>query len=454
LDRQDLFIEKLRSYTTSGIYPFHMPGHKRNAPELFRELFRDPFSIDITELSATDDLHHPEGILKEAMDFAASVFHTKETFFLVNGSTCGVLSAICGTVRPGEKILMAKNAHISAYHALRFSGAVPVFLNPRVLLPYGFAGSTDPNDAEAALKKDPSIRALYVTSPTYEGILSDIRSLSDVAHRAGIPLIVDEAHGAHLAFLPEDVLKEYRAASAVGCGADLVIQSLHKTLPAFTESAVLHLNSDRIDRRDIERSVACFETTSPSYLLLSSIDLCIRYMDGPGREEMKKYAERLSAVRRKLSRGRSLKLWEPEKEDLRSERIFGYDPGKLILGTGGSGPGGPYFAEILRERFGIEAEMAAADYVLLMTSLCDTEEGFARLLKAAEEADFTEETKNQNTAAGKENLNIPDGKLKDYIYLYPPGIPIAFPGDVLTEEKKAEIRKAMKKGCRIIGLES
>ena len=231
-------LERLSTYAASDVYPFHMPGHKRQV-KMGITSAPNPFSVDITEIDGFDNLHHAEDILKESMNSAAAVYGADRSWYLVNGSTCGILAAIAAAVKPGEKILMARNSHKSAYHAVILNQLEPVYLYPEEVPEFQIPGGIEPEQVERALLEHPEIRAVFVTSPTYEGIVSDIQGIAATAHRHGAALIVDEAHGAHLPFgdgsyFPDGALQE---------GADLVIQSLHKTLPSLTQTAILHLKS-------------------------------------------------------------------------------------------------------------------------------------------------------------------------------------------------------------------
>ena len=226
--------QKLNELEQSDIYPFHMPGHKRAFLP-----FANPYAIDITEIEGFDNLHHATGILQEAQQKAADLYGAQKTYYLVNGSTCGLLAAISAAVPRGGKILVARNCHKAVYHAMYLRQLVPVYLYPEDTA-YGIQGQVTPQMVQKQLKQTPDIRAVVITSPTYDGVVSDIQSIADIVHAYGIPLIVDEAHGAHFGFSPEF------PENATRLGADAVIMSVHKTLPAFTQTALLHLCSDRI----------------------------------------------------------------------------------------------------------------------------------------------------------------------------------------------------------------
>lgn len=400
-------LERLSTYAASDAYPFHMPGHKRQV-RLGITSFPNPFSVDITEIDGFDNLHHAEDILKESMESAAAVYGADRSWYLVNGSTCGILTAIAAAVKPGEKILMARNSHKSAYHAVVLNQLEPVYLYPEEVPEFQIPGGIRPEQVEKALLRHPEIRVVFVTSPTYEGIVSDIRGIAEAAHRHGAALIVDEAHGAHLPFgdgnyFPDGALRE---------GADLVIQSLHKTLPSLTQTAILHLKSQILDAKKVEQYLSVYQSSSPSYVLIASMENCVRYMAEQGTGEMERYAGRLMGIREKLAKLRHFRLLT--KEICGMAGVYGYDPSKLVIFS--VGMTGTRLAEILRSEYHLEAEMASVRYVLLMTSFMDTEEGFSRLERALLELDAwveklaAEAEQNQSCEAVRESCG---GGLKE-----------------------------------------
>ena len=234
--REDqLLINRLKTYASGPFYPFHMPGHKRlvcletekNAGMGAMD-FPNPFLMDITEIEGFDNLHHAQGILRRSMEWAANIYGSRKTWYLINGSTCGILAAVCGCTRPGGRILMSRNCHKSAYHAAYLNQLDISYVYPQRIPGLGIQGGILPEDVEKALKGQRDIQAVLIVSPTYDGVVSDVEKIAETVHRAGLPLIVDEAHGAHFHFgaiFPD---------SALDCGADVVIQSVHKTLPSLT----------------------------------------------------------------------------------------------------------------------------------------------------------------------------------------------------------------------------
>lgn len=459
--------QELNQYRQSDFYPFHMPGHKR------RELpFPSPFGIDITEIGGFDNLHHASGILKDAQQRAAELYGSDRCFYLVNGSTCGILAAVCASASKRDKVLVARNCHKAVYHALYIHELHAEYLYPR-LAPNDLQGHISPAQVEAALKSNPDAAAVILTSPAYEGIISDIGNIARAAHARGIPLIVDEAHGAHLGF------GAGFAENAVRLGADAVIMSLHKTLPSFTQTALLHLNTGLVDADAVEEYLDIFETSSPSYLLMAGMDACICMLREHGPELFSQYRERLSSFYHSVSDLKKLHVMT--QADLLKADCFGWDDSKLVIFTGETGLSGQELLCILREKYHLEMEMASGNYVLGMTSFMDEPEGFLRLSSALHETDRYFCTgsaggkavlpdrgygdgfircmygKNQREMQIYQARSFPskevpfseaEGKMSaGYISLYPPGIPLIVPGEIIS----AGFLKKLKE-CRAMGL--
>ena len=485
-EKQPGLLERLTEYAGSDAYPFHMPGHKRREiPDGIPGGFPDPYGIDITEIDGFDNLHHAEGILKDAMDEAAAIYGADRSWYLVNGSTCGILSAVFATTENGGKILTARNCHKAVYHAICLNRLEAEYLYPEEITEFGINGGIRAEDVRKALEKDAmrcagnsgnvrgkitKIQAVLITSPTYEGVVSDIRVIADVAHEYGIPLIVDEAHGAHLEFA--DQCHSFPK-SALEYGADIVIQSLHKTLPCFTQTAILHVKGKLVDQDRISRYLSMFQTSSPSYLFMAGMERCIRYMDGDGRNGMVRYEERLEHF---MERMEGLQVLEVLDREIcgKYRTVAGWDPSKIVVSTMRAEDfHGEELAETLRRKYHLEMEMTAPEYVIAMTSLMDTEEGFERLGTSLLEIDGAlrhcvepEQQKEKGESKEKERCETPEvteskvlhpvrrmliceatnadtertalqdtvGKVSaEFVYLYPPGIPIIAPGEVFTD---------------------
>lgn len=478
-EKQPGLLERLTEYAGSDAYPFHMPGHKRREiPDGIPGGFPDPYGIDITEIDGFDNLHHAEGILKDAMDEAAAIYGADRSWYLVNGSTCGILSAVFAATENGGKILTARNCHKAVYHAICLNRLEAEYLYPEEITEFRINGGIRAEDVRKALEKDAmrcagnsgdvrgkitKIQAVLITSPTYEGVVSDIRAIADAAHEYGIPLIVDEAHGAHLEYA--DQCHSFPK-SALEYGADIVIQSLHKTLPCFTQTAILHVKGKLVDQDRISRYLSMFQTSSPSYLFMAGMERCIRYMDGDGRNEMIRYEKRLE---RFMERMEGLQVLEVLDREIcgKYRTVAGWDPSKIVVSTMRAEDfHGEELAETLRRKYHLEMEMTAPEYVIAMTSLMDTEEGFERLGTALLEIDGVLRRRMESGRKEKAASETPEGlesKLShpvrrmliceamdadtertafqdtvgkvsaEFVYLYPPGIPIIAPGEVFTD---------------------
>ena len=460
----------LEIYSQEDYYPFHMPGHKRNPDTVNTDL---PFDRDITEIEGFDNLHHPEGILKKAQETAANVYGTKECYYSVNGSTAALLAAVSAAVPRKGQILVARNCHKAAYHALYLRNLIPTYVYPQMDQKWWINGGISPDKVERALAENPEIKAVLLTSPTYDGVVSDIEKIAEIVHRYEIPLIVDEAHGAHFHF------SNYFPTSAAELGADLVIQSFHKTLPSMTQTAVLHNCSDRVDSRLIRRFMGIYQSSSPSYILMASMDACMEKMSSDGNEMFREFTKILEKARRRLSECKYIRLVSPE---IGTAGVFDYDRSKLLFSTRYASMTGSELAQILLEKYHIQVEMETEHYVLALAAVGDSEEGFERLCQAIEEIDQeeaqktkekreTEEPKAGRTAytSLSQFMSITEAmeseseirKLEESVgrisaefgYLYPPGIPLIVPGEQITGQFIRNMRIYMEEGLYLQGLE-
>ena len=455
---------KLVHYKEEDIYPFHMPGHKRNPA--FSAGFL-PVEEDITEITDFDDLHRPEGLIKEAQERAAALYGSEEVFFSVNGSTGAILAAVSAAVPHGGKILAARNSHKSFYNAVYLRGLDPVYVFPETDPGTGISLSIGPSEVEEILEKDREIRAVFITSPTYDGIVSDIRSIAEAAHRHQVPLIVDEAHGAHLAF--SDLFPD----SAVREGADIVIHSIHKTLPSLTQTAVLHRCSDLVSREKIRRFMSIYQSSSPSYPLMASLDRAFCFLKEDGPEWLFAYGERLLRLREELSRSSYIPLIGFDA----GEKVFAFDRSKILLSAEHVKGGGAQLLRTFHAAYRLEMEMASPGYVIAMTSPADTEEGFARLLSSVRMMESTPVTEwaPGNDMPGNGSIIRPEKILRpfealeaeaetipvsestgrvsaEYMYLYPPGIPVIVPGEKIPPQFAGEMERYRRDGMNIAGL--
>ncbi len=491
MNKVSYLYDELLTYTASEAYPFHMPGHKRRMGTM-----TDPFHIDITEIDGFDDLHHAQGLIREAEERAARLYGSEETHFMVNGSTGGILTALSSAISMGQRagrpaVAMARNAHKSAFHALYLMHAEAAWLYPAeaklTVVSEGMAeealteeeqtamaaninGAIEAQRLEQLLEARPDIGTVFIVSPTYDGVISDIREIARICHRYGAVLIVDEAHGAHYG------ISRHVPVSALSQGADLVVHSLHKTMPSLTQTALLHVNGERVDRALVKRFLQIYQSSSPSYVLMSSMDQCIRLMQ-------EKKDEAFAAMNDMLER------FYQSTANLRVLRVaHADDPSKILIFPGWSGLTGGQISEILRRDYALELEMAMPGYALAFTSVGDDEEGLCRLSKALQTidedcfirkhfgrtscrqtdariqimADGIPETESGNVLplhlawdAEKETLPLSQAENRvagEFVYLYPPGIPILTPGEQIHAVCLEKMRQAKEKGFILKGM--
>ena len=488
--QEELLINRLAAYARSDMYPFHMPGHKRRTgpEESFMnsctDSFTNPFAVDITEIEGFDNLHHPEGILKDSMKWAADVYGADQTYYMINGSTGGILAAVCGSVPRGGRILVSRNCHKSVYHGICLNQLKTSYVYPQEIEGLGIQGGITAEDVDRMLNRYMDTQAVLIVCPTYDGIVSDIEAIARIVHRAGLPLIVDEAHGAHFRY---DAMFPV---SALDLGADVVIQSVHKTLPSLTQTALLHIKCNRpdggcyADRERIDRYIHMVQSSSPSYVLMASIENSIYQME---QTDMAPYGKQLHKLRRRLGQMRHLRLADTGL--IGQAGIRDLDISKIVVSTRGTclypavdgltGFTGAHLDDILRREYHLEMEMCGADYVTAITTVMDSGEGLERLGDALTRID------SQLTDAGYK----PDGRsgnqksvysmrcdtamsmgeameekmasvgLEDsagcisgeFVYIYPPGIPIVAPGEWISRPILEVILEYRDKGLPVQG---
>ncbi len=477
-------LESLKEYGESDFYPFHMPGHKRNPKS--GEL-ATIYKWDITEIDGFDNLHEPQGIILAAQKKAARLFGSEETYFLVNGSTSGILSAVSAVADRGKKLIIARNCHKAVYHAAFLNRMETEYIYPSVLETSGLSDGISKQQVEAVLKKVAGeeeisfeqlrkvVAGIVITSPTYDGMISDVSGIVQLAHENGIPVIVDQAHGAHFGFHPAFPV------SSVLQGADFVIQSVHKTLPAPTQTAVLHCNGELADRELLRKYLRIYQSSSPSYLLMAGIDSCMDLLEQEGKARL----DELVTHRQKL--------WEKTK-DLKCIKIYPSmaekgktadslwepgmaEPGRLVISVRNSNITGQQLYDELREQYHLQMEMCGADYVVAILSMMDTQKGFERLTKALTEIDALLEQQDRDITklmrvsedeharqvyplyealkAPCEEVDLEDAlerAVSDFVNLYPPGIPLLAPGECLNKKKYTIIKNYLENGYHVQGI--
>jgi arginine decarboxylase len=478
--------------------PFYAPGHKRGqgiSRYLAALLGESVFSVDLPELPELDNLFAPEAVIRQAQELAAEAFGADHTWFLVNGSTCGIEAALLATCNPGEKILLPRNSHQSAIAALILSGAIPIFLPPNYDPDWDLAHSISPATVAAALEQHPDARAVMMVYPTYYGICGDIEAIAQIAHQHLIPLIVDEAHGAHFAFHPD------LPTPALAAGADLAIQSTHKVLGAMTQAAMLHLRSAYITPERISQALQLVQSTSPSYLLLASLDAARQQVALHGRALMEHTLTLADTARTRLSQIVGLRVLPTQG----TENLPGFKVGdrtRLTVDVSDLGLTGFTADEILYQQLGVTAELPNLRTLTFLITLGNTAADIEKLVEAFERlvnrgqgsgirgqglgdeqrlgsSDLVQ-TLNSKLEAQNLKLKTQDSKLfllpplsprdaffaatevlpiaevsdrisAELVCPYPPGIPILLPGEQITPEALHYLQQVIASGGIIIG---
>ena len=453
-------FDKLTELKNSDIYPLHMPGHKRNPNS---GGLADIYGIDITEIDGFDDLHQPEGIIKELSDKAASLYGANKAWLSVNGSSASNIAAIMSVCNRGEKLIIPRNAHKSVYYGIELSGAEPVYIIPEMIEGGMVYAPVTPGQVEESLRRNPGCKAVLVTSPTYEGVAADISQIAETVHRHGGILIVDSAHGAHFGF--SDLLP----VSAAEAGADLVILSLHKMLPSPTQTGLLLRCSERVEEDRISHYMQVFQSSSPSYILMAGIGEAIEYISLYGEKAIEQGVKRLEVLRYELSGLSNIDTGLPKDEG------FEYDPFKLLIRVRGKKLCGREIYDKLRLEHHIQCEMCGSDYALGLFTVMDTEEGYNRIaaaLKALDSELGEAEGKYESTfealpplpksfmgisdAVKSPGISVDENSSEGcisaaYITVYPPGSPVLVPGELIDKRVLAFINEGSRTGLNIQG---
>ena len=480
--KEKYLYQSLVEYQESDYYPFHMPGHKRNLEKLPKW---NPYGMDITEIDGFDNLHDAKEILSDSMKRVAKFRGAEESFYLINGTTCGLLSGIAACCNRGDKILIGRNCHKAVYHGLSTLGLVPVYIYPQSYQDFHINCGYLSENIEKMLTTHKDIKLVLLTSPTYEGVVSDIDTIAKIVHKYHIPLMVDQAHGAHFG-MHKDFPK-----SAIELGTDIVVESVHKTLPAYTQTALLHIQGNLVNRRNIRKFLGIYQTSSPSYVMMAGIEWCQQYCAGKeGKRAFETYAKELYELRVQFKQFKFIKLFDPPKGVAGCKD---YDAGKLVFGAVNNLMSGQELYDRLRDKYHLQLEMASLYYVIAMTSVMDRKEGFDRLLEALKEIDKELEQKysfirhkrevvEQNFFEKKQDYDIIEYPIKNqqiyipfdgetaegewvsfhdscgrisksYLYLYPPGIPFLVPGEEINREMIEFAEECIGAGLEIKGME-
>ncbi len=464
--------EALLKYRDARIVPFDVPGHKhgKGNPELTEFLGKTCLSVDVNSMKPLDNLCHPTSVIKEAEELAAEAFKAAYCFFMIGGTTSAVQSMILSVCRAGEKIIMPRNVHRSAINSLVLSGAVPVYVNPGVNERLGIPLGMSAEDVERAILENPDAKAVFVNNPTYYGICSDLRKITELAHAHGMAVLVDEAHGTHFYF------GENMPVSAMAAGADMAAISMHKSGGSLTQSSFLLIGENAanfgVTEGRVRSVINLTQTTSGSYLLLSSLDISRRNLALNGKEIIAKVVKTADYAREEIAKIGGYYAFADEL--INGRDFYDFDRTKLSVHTRDIGLAGIEVYDYLRDFYDIQIEFGDIGNILAYISAGDMWKDIERLVSAMAEVK-RRFSKDKTGMLDHEYINpkvilspqaafygdqksIPieesAGKISgEFVMCYPPGIPILAPGEMITEEILAYIRYSKERGCVMTGTE-
>jgi len=458
-------------YAARGVIPFHVPGHKQGVgveSEFYNFMGPNPFKIDVTIFEMVDGLHNPKSHIKRALELTADAYGAKESFFCVNGTSGAIQAMIMSTVRAGDKILVPRNTHKSVNAGVILSGAQPVYMEPEIDQENGIAHGVSPETVERTLKENPDASAVLIINPTYYGVATDLKKIVELVHSYDIPLLVDEAHGPHLRFANGDL-----PLSAMEAGADACAQSTHKIIGAMTQGSILHVQGDRINYGKMRQVLSLLQTTSPSYILLASLDCARKQIALEGKELIASAVKKAEYLREEVNKVKGFRSLG--REVLDGKGRFSFDPTKIAITARELGLTGYQLERIFVDKYNIQPELSDFYNVLLVTTIGDTDESIEAVIAAIK--DISAGTKDRDAVPQFKDIPaIPEmeqipreaffsektrKRMEDaigdisgeFIMAYPPGIPILCPGERITEEVIDYIEDLKRAGLSVQGLE-
>lgn len=461
-------LEALERMRYERLVPFDVPGHKQGKgnPQLREFLGEKCLSVDVNSMKPLDNLCHPVSVIKEAEELAAEAFGAAFAFFMVGGTTSAVQAMILASVKSGDEIILPRNVHQSVINALVLCGAVPVYINPQTNKRLGIALGMSLAEVRDTIEKHPAAKAILVNNPTYYGICSDLRQITQMAHQSGLRVLVDEAHGTHFYFGKD------MPVSAMAAGADMAAVSMHKSGGSLTQSSLL-LCSERVNANYVRQIINLTQTTSGSYLLLSSLDISRRNLALQGEEIFEKVKGFAQYAREEINGIGDYYAYA--KELINGDSIFDFDTTKLSVNTLRLGLAGIEVYDLLRDEYGIQIEFGDLGNILAYISVGDKNKSIERLISALGEIQRLHKRDNKDLLESEyispevmlspqkafygEKISLPlaacaDRICTEFVMCYPPGIPILAPGERITPEIVAYIQYAKEKGCALTGPES
>lgn len=453
----------VKNYSASCPTAFHMPGHKlgKGIPSEFLDSLH---MLDLTEIPGLDNLHYPKGIIEDAQRLAAEAFGADRTFFLVNGSTCGIQAAIMTLCKPKDKLIIARDCHRSAIAGMMLAGATPVYIKPGFNDVFEIPSVVSVDELEKALKENPDAAGVYITRPNYYGICSDIKEIVELVHSYHKPIIVDEAHGTHLCF------SKLLPPSSLEYGADICVQSAHKTLPAFTQGSYLHVRGTRIDVERLKFNLSMLQTTSPSYIIMAFLDIARAVMQKEGENRIRNLLREIDQLCEIAGKGKVLKILSDH--DIEGGSI---DRTRVVINVKNTGKTGFEIEKLLRNQYNIQVEMSDLNNVVCIVTMADTHEDMKKLGTALERLCVSFKGA---TCLRDVPLRVPElperrielgsvmsrtftrRKLGDAVQCvsrsmitpYPPGIPVICPGEVISKDAIEYIMEIIEAGGAVNGI--
>lgn len=455
----NLIINELNKNLEKNLISFHVPGHKLGKiyEKLnYKSILEKIYKMDTTEIPGTDNLHSPEGIIKRSQNNASEAFKSDETYYLINGSTCGIQASIMALCPPKSKIIVNRDCHQSVINACILGDVDPVYIQSEIDKETTILKGVNEDEAIRVIDNNKDAKAIILTYPTYYGMTYDLKKICDYAHSKSMVVIVDEAHGAHLGLsdkLPKTALEQ---------GADIVIQSTHKTLPSFTQSSMIHTQGNRVDKNKLKSILKIIESSSPSYLLMSSLEIAVDIYKRYGKNLMEDLLDNIDNFKNKFIGNKNIEFYETN------------DATKLFISATKIGLIGYELETILREEYNIQVELSNYYGSLLVCTIGNDKDDFISLETALNDI-IKKYKSNKKIKQIDYPNNIPVKKLTpreafykdkksvkiyesigqicgEYIIPYPPGISLTSPGEIITKEIIDYILFCNKKGMSVSGL--
>ncbi|WP_028856596.1 aminotransferase class I/II-fold pyridoxal phosphate-dependent enzyme [Psychrilyobacter atlanticus] len=446
MQKKTPLFDALKNYHKTEIVSFDVPGHKKRFQNEFSDYIGHKIiELDTNSMKELDILNNPTGVIREAHQLMAQAYSADEAFFLVNGTTSGIQTMVMSACNPGDKIILPRNVHKSAINALILSGATPVYIDPEVDETLGISLGVSIEKIKEAVIKDPDIKAVFIINPTYYGAVSDLEEIIKFCHKKEIVVLVDEAHGAHFPF------HDNFPKNAMALGADMSAISIHKTGGSLTQSSVLLLKSGFIDQQRVKKMLNLTQTTSASYLLMTSLDVARKILVTEGEEIFTNLLDMISKFREELNSIPGIRCFK----SILSDKLYDFDETKIGINLHGLGLTGFEGYDILREKYNIQMELADTHNILGIASIGDVWEDYQKLIDALKE--MAKDHKGANKTIDFNELESPElvvsprdafysetesiplekaiGKVSgESIMVYPPGIPLLIQGERISKD--------------------